>query len=211
MGVLSYFGSAFHVLLQSRPPFTDSLTIIAVAVVLGGAIWYLGKHLQSRVRTEIAELTRAGLLLILATAVSLILLYRWNATIDALKIAGVVQVGVDTGVRALLSVVLFVTAYTLTRVLKELLLGGTRSGDQTISEHQRRVSFYVGQISLYVAAVAGTFSLWGVQLSDLLLGAGVLGIIQSRRENPRVQSWDESPHSLQPLKPQRLSSNVVFL
>ncbi|WP_255152875.1 mechanosensitive ion channel family protein [Halorarius halobius] len=125
----------------------------------------------------IAEITRAGLLLVLATAVAFVLLNRWNATTDALEIAGFVQVGVDTGVRALLSVVLFVAAYTATRILKGILLGGTRSTNRAISEHQRRVSFYVSQIVLYTVAVFGTFSLWGFQLSNLLLGAGVLGII----------------------------------
>ncbi|MFC7177588.1 mechanosensitive ion channel family protein [Halosegnis marinus] len=166
-----------QLLLQSSSPFDDTLTIIAVAAVVAGAIWYLGTSLQSHVRTDVAEIVRSGLLLVLATAVAFVLLRRWNATTDALEIAGFVQVGVDTGVRILLSVVLFVTAYTATRVLKGLLLGGTRSTTRATSEHQRRVSFYVSQIVLYTVAVFGTFSLWGFQLSNLLLGAGVLGII----------------------------------
>ena len=169
--------SSFQVLLQSDPPFDETLTIIAVAVVIGGVIWYLGTSLQSHVRIEIAEIVRAGLLLVLATGVAFVLLRRWNATTDALEIAGFVQVGVDTGVRVLLSVVLFIAAYTVTRILKGLLLGGTRSTIRATSEHQRRVSFYVSQIVLYTVAVFGTFSLWGFQLSNLLLGAGVLGII----------------------------------
>jgi len=177
MGAPSCFVPPFQVLLQSSPPVDDSLAIIAVAVVLGGVIWHFGNYLQSHVRTEIAEITRAGLLLVLAIAVAFVLLRRWNATTDALEIAGFIQVGVDTGVRVLLSVVVFVGAYTVTRILKGFLLGGTRSTNRAMSEHQRRVSFYVSQIILYTVAVFGTFSLWGFQLSNLLLGAGVLGII----------------------------------
>ncbi|WP_058826184.1 mechanosensitive ion channel family protein [Haloferax sp. Q22] len=157
--------------------FDETLTIIAGAVVIGGVVWYLGTYLQSYVRPEIAEIVRAGLLLVLATVVSSVLLNRWNATTDALEIAGFVQVGVDTGVRVLLSVVLFVAAYTGTRLLKGLLLDGARSRTRVTSAHQRRVIFYVGQIVLYILAVFGTFSLWGFRLSNLLLGAGVLGII----------------------------------
>ncbi|MCT9098233.1 mechanosensitive ion channel family protein [Haloarchaeobius sp. HME9146] len=163
--------------LQFSPSFDETLTIIAGAIVLGGVIWYLGTYLQSYVRTEIAEIVRAGLLLVLATFVSFVLLNRWNATTDALEIAGFVQIGVDTGVRVLLSVVLFVAAYTVTRVLKGLLLGVTRSTTQVTSAHQRRVSFYISQIVLYTLAVFGTFALWGFELSNLLLSAGVLGII----------------------------------
>ncbi|MFC6863892.1 mechanosensitive ion channel family protein [Halomicroarcula sp. GCM10025817] len=166
-----------QVLLQSSPSFDETLTIIAGAVVIGGVIWYLGTYLQSYVRTERAEIVRAGLLLVLATVVAFVLLNKWNATTDALEIAGFVQFGVDTGVRVLLSVVLFIAAYTATRLLKGLLLGGVRSTNRVTTAHQRRVSFYVSQIVLYTLAVFGTFSLWGFQLSNLLLGAGVLGII----------------------------------
>lgn len=169
--------SSFQALLQSRPSFDETLAIVAVAVVVGGVIWFLGTYLQARFRTEIAEIVRAGLLLVLASAVAFILLSRWNATTDALAIAGFVQLGVDTGVRVLLTVVLFVAAHTVTRILKGLLLRGTRSTSRALSEHQRRVSFYVSQVVLYIVAVFGTFSLWGFQLSNLLLGAGVLGII----------------------------------
>jgi len=172
-----YSVPASQVLQQSGMPFDDTLTIIAVGVLVAGVIWYLGARLQSYVRPDIAEIVRAVLLLVLATAVAFVLVRRWNATTDALEIAGFVQVGVDTGVRVLLSVVLFVGAYTATRVLKGLLLGGTRSTNRATSAHQRRVSFYVSQIGLFTVAVFGTFSLWGFQLSNLLLGAGVLGII----------------------------------
>lgn len=172
-----YFVPASQVLQQSGTPLDDTLTIIAVAVLVAGAIWYLGARLQSYVRPDIAEIVRAAFLLVLATAVAFVLVRRWNATTDALEIAGFVQIGVDTGVRILLSVVLFVGAYTATRVLKGLLLGGTRSPNRATSAHQRRVSFYVSQIFLFTVAVFGTFSLWGFQLSNLLLGAGVLGII----------------------------------
>ncbi len=36
-------------------------------------------------------------------------------------------------------------------------------------------------------------------------------LIEIRRENPRLQSWDESPHGSQPLKPQQLSAHTSFL
>jgi hypothetical protein len=36
-------------------------------------------------------------------------------------------------------------------------------------------------------------------------------VIKIRRENPRLQSWDESPHGSQPLKPQQLRAHTSFL
>ena len=79
--------------LQSGLPFDDTLTIIAIAVVIAGVLWYLGTSLRAYVRTDIAEIVRAGLLLVLAITVAFVLLRRWNATTDALEIAGFVLRG----------------------------------------------------------------------------------------------------------------------
>ena len=35
-------------------------------------------------------------------------------------------------------------------------------------------------------------------------------IIEIRRENPRVQSWNESPHGSKPLKPKRTSPYTAY-
>lgn len=163
--------------LQSDSPFDETVAIVAVAIVIGAVIWHLGKRLQTQFQTEDAEVVRAGLLLVLTSVVATVLLVRWNATNEMLSIVGIIQYGVDAGVRVLLTAVLFAAAYTVTRVLKRLLLGGKRSANRTTSEHQRRVTFYVSQVAIYIVAVFGTFSLWGIQLSNLLFGAGVLGII----------------------------------
>jgi small-conductance mechanosensitive channel len=167
----------FMTLLQSNSPFGESLVVIAVAIVLGAVIWHLGKRLQAQFQTEDAEVVRAGLLLVLTSAVAFVLVTRWNATSDVLSIVGVVQYGIDAGIRVLLTVILFAAAYTVTRILKRLLLGSGNSKSRTTSEHQRRITFYVSQVGIYIVAVFGTFSFWGIQLSNLLLGAGFLGII----------------------------------
>lgn len=169
--------SPFLMPLQSNSSLNDTLIVVAVAIVFGAVIWHLGKHLKSQVQTEDAEVVRAGLLLALASVVATVLLVRWNATGDVLSIIGVIQYGVDAGIRVLLTVVLFAAAYTVTRILKRLLLGGSSSRSRTTSEHQRRITFYVSQVAIYIVAVFGTFSFWGIQLSNLLFGAGVLGVI----------------------------------
>ncbi|MCU4740564.1 mechanosensitive ion channel family protein [Halobacteria archaeon AArc-m2/3/4] len=163
--------------LQSDSPLDETVAIVAIAIVTGAAIWYFGKRLKTQFQTEDAEVVRAGLLLALTSVVTVVLLMRWSATSEMLSIVGIVQYGVDAGVRVLLTVVLFAAAYTVTRVLKRLLLSGNRSSSRTTSAHQRRVTFYVSQVGIYIAAVVGSFSLWGIQLSNLLFGAGVLGII----------------------------------
>lgn len=169
--------SFFLVPLQSSTGFTETVAVVAAAVIFGAVIWYLGKRLKTRLRTENAEVVRAGLLLMVASVAAVVLVLRWNAAGTVLSVAGVLEFGIEAGVRLLLTVLLFVAAYTVTRILKRFLLDRGSSKDHVTSDHQRRVSYYVTQVVIYVFAVFGTFSLWGVQLSDLLLGAGVLGIV----------------------------------
>jgi len=169
--------SSFAVPLQANTELTETVAVVAVAVIVGIVIWYLGKRLKTRLRTEDAEVVRAGLLLVVASVAAIVLMLRWNAAGTALSVVGVLEFGIGAGVRLLLTVLLFVSAYTVTRILKRFLLSSGSSKDRVTSDHQRRVSYYVSQVVIYVFAVFGTFSLWGVQLSDLLLGAGVLGIV----------------------------------
>ncbi|MFC4451240.1 mechanosensitive ion channel family protein [Halorussus aquaticus] len=163
--------------LQFGTSLHETLAVVSVAVVAGAVIWRLGERLKARFRTENAEIVRAGLLLVLASVVAAVLVSEWNATGDMLSVVGAIRLGVDAGVRVLITVVLFVAAHTVTRILKRLLLGGSHAKSRATSEHQRRVVFYVSQVVIYIVAVFGTFSLWGIQVSDLLLGAGVLGVI----------------------------------
>jgi small-conductance mechanosensitive channel len=169
--------SFFLVPLQSSTELTETVAVVAAAVFIGAVIWYLGKRLKTRLRTENAEVVRAGLLLMVASVAAVVLVLRWNAAGTALSVVGVLEFGIEAGVRLLLTILLFIVAYTVTRILKRFLLGSGSSKHRVTSDHQRRVGYYVSQVVIYVVAVFGTFSLWGVQLSDLLLGAGVLGIV----------------------------------
>jgi small-conductance mechanosensitive channel len=163
-------------LLQSSIPVDGTLEIIAVASLAAIGIWYLGTWLQARFRTVNAELVRAGLLLALTVVVTVVLVQQWQSTADLLSIMGALEFGVNAAILVLLTVVVFVAAHAVTRIVKRLLLG-ERPKERTMTGHQRRILFYIGQVVVYVAAVFASLALWGIQLSDLLLGAGVLGIV----------------------------------
>ncbi|OYR81957.1 mechanosensitive ion channel protein MscS, partial [Halorubrum sp. E3] len=164
-------------ILQLTTGPTETLIIIGSAAAIGVVIWILGARLKTRVQSASAEVIRAGLILLLTAVAAGVLVIRWDAAGAALSIVGVLEFGIDVGIRVLFTILLAVTAYTLTRVLKRLLLGGDSSANRVTSEHQRRVSFYISQVAVYIFAVFGLLSLWGVRLGDLLLGAGVLGIV----------------------------------
>jgi small-conductance mechanosensitive channel len=162
--------------LQSLPSET-TLVVIAAAVLAGVGVWYLGEHLRSRFRTATAELVRAGLLLLVAVAGTGVLLGQWNASRNLLVVTGLLEFGVNTAVLVLVTVVLFVAAHAATRVLKRLLTAESRSARRGLTAHRSRILFYLSQVGIYIAAAFGALAFWGIELGDLLLGAGILGVI----------------------------------
>ncbi|WP_353633311.1 mechanosensitive ion channel family protein (plasmid) [Halobacterium sp. NMX12-1] len=164
-------------ILQSSISIDETLAIVAAAMLTGVVIWYLGTLLEARFRAVNAKLARSLLLLLLAGGVGFVLVQQWGATGALVSLTGVLEFGVDTALRILITVFLFVAAHTFTQVVKRILLSNNRSNGRATSEHQRRIIFYISQVIVYIAAAVATLSLWGIQISDLLLGAGVLGII----------------------------------
>ncbi|MFB6109090.1 MAG: mechanosensitive ion channel family protein [Haloplanus sp.] len=82
----------------------------------------------------------------------------------------------DLAGKVLLAVVVLAGTYALTGFVGRLIgeLTGTRSG---ISEHQREILYRLTQVSLYTIALLVVVGLFTRDLSNLLLGAGFLGIV----------------------------------
>lgn len=170
-------GTVFLTPLQSTIPVDETLAVVAAAMLAGVGIWYVGTLLEARFRAVNARLARSLLLLLLAGGVGVVLVQQWGATGALVSMTGVLEFGVNTALRVLVTIFAFVVAHTFTQVVKRVLLSSRRSNGRATSEHQRRVFFYVSQVVVYIAAGVATLALWGIQISDLLLGAGVLGII----------------------------------
>lgn len=70
-----------------------------------------------------------------ASIAAVVLVLRWNATGTALSVVGVLELGIDAGVRLLFTILLFVVGYTNARVLKRFLLGSGSSKHRVTSDH----------------------------------------------------------------------------
>ncbi|WP_435362921.1 mechanosensitive ion channel family protein [Haloarchaeobius sp. DYHT-AS-18] len=170
-------GASLLVLLPAATPVTDVLPVLMAAVLVGAGIWYLGDRLDARFGPENAEVIQALLLLAVATLTTVFVAVNWDGTGEVVTAVSLLEFGVDTVVRVLITVILLVAAYTLTRVLKLLLLRNRGGRTQFTSVHQRLAVFYSAQVVVFVGFALTTVVFWGVNLSELLVGAGVLGII----------------------------------
>jgi small-conductance mechanosensitive channel len=177
--VTGYTDTAASLLLVGLTgiPVDETLAVVAAAMLAGVAIWYLGAMLGARFSSVNARLARSLLLVVLVAAVGVVLVQRWEATGELVSMTGVLEFGVNTALRILITVFVFVIAHAFTQVVKNALLDGNSREGRATGEHRRRIFFYIGQIVVYIAGIFVTFALWDIQISDLLLGAGVLGII----------------------------------
>ena len=144
----------------------------------------LGGWLSTRLRQRVADDVHSVLVDLAISAIVPV----------SFVVAGVLSLGVWGQVRSLESV--FTTAgigrEAITQlVITFLILAGTfvfvRSlhrlitdlfeEQEAISDHQTEVTYRVSQITTYVVAVVVVLGVWNVDLSGLLIGAGVLGVI----------------------------------
>jgi small-conductance mechanosensitive channel len=103
-----------------------------------------------------------------------------------LVVWGLVDVAVATGrfilgaiphlVNATLTLVLLVLAYVGSDQLRNGIQRFSQGADR-VTKHQEEVMLRVGQVVLFVTVGASIMTLWGVNLSGLLVGAGFLGIV----------------------------------
>ena len=72
--------------------------------------------------------------------------------------------------------VIFLSAYIASDLLEQAVRDLGEDAGQ-ITDHQQEVITRVGNLTVFVFAIAATLTLWGLNLSGLLVGAGFLGIV----------------------------------
>jgi small-conductance mechanosensitive channel len=76
----------------------------------------------------------------------------------------------------LLTATLFAGAYICASAFRELVAQYSDGADQ-VTDHQEEIIVRVGNVAILVLAITSMLTLWGVNLSGLLVGAGFLGIV----------------------------------
>jgi small-conductance mechanosensitive channel len=74
------------------------------------------------------------------------------------------------------TIALGIVAYVAADVLEESIAQFAARSDR-VTDHQQEIMLRVGNLGLIVMAVFGALTIWGVNLSGLLVGAGFLGIV----------------------------------
>lgn len=148
-----------------------SVAVLSVLLVVGVAIRRAGPRLRRRVDPLLAAGIQTLSLLALTGTATFALVVTWNAA----GVRAVLLDGPQVGVRVTITLTLFIAAALTARVL-------TRAIDRVATErretiHGREVAIYLTRAGAFAVAGLLSFSLWGIDLGNLLLGAGLLGAV----------------------------------
>jgi small-conductance mechanosensitive channel len=130
---------------------------------------------------EYVPTTLSGLLLralqlgvLLVAAVSLLVV--WGLVDIAVDVLTLLGLSIPLLANVVTTVAIGLVAYVASDVLRDSVDRLATDSDR-ITEHQKEIVLRVGNISIIALFIASTLTIWGVDLSGLLVGAGFLGIV----------------------------------
>ena len=168
-------------LLAQRYPTTAGKLLISLLVLVAFALLSWGANrlrkagedeLRGAITDLFASLAVAGGLIV-ATAIVLGIWGQAGTVVVALEEA---NIGTWTFGRMLLTIGLLAATFVFVRFVRHML-HDVLSGHGAVSEHQLEVTYRITQVVVYLLAGLIVLGFWQVDLSGLLIGAGVLGIV----------------------------------
>jgi len=131
--------------------------------------------------SEVVPMTVSGLLLrtiqigiVLFVAVSLLVV--WGLVGVATDVLTVLGLSIPLLAQLLTTAGLALAAYVASDALAESVDSFATRSDR-VTEHQQEIMLRVGNLAIIALVIAGGLTVWGVDLSGLLVGAGFLGIV----------------------------------
>lgn len=175
-------GTLQRVVLQlfSTPTerWLGTAAVLAVVLVASWTIRQVGRRLRDRYdpRGSALEAVQAAVIVALSAAAIAAVLTIWEASDEATALIETLRPSPTTVIRALVTVFLLLGAWGATVFAKRLIALLFEERD-ALTRHQRQVGYRVVQLSLYVLATVAAVGVWGIDLGNVLLGAGFLGVV----------------------------------
>ena len=143
----------------------------AIVFVVFGA----GRPLRERFGSDTVRAAQWSLVTVVSVVFSAFLVAVWRLTGEVEAALESVAVGPEAAIRALVTLIAVVAAYSVTRLTKRSVKRAVARG--SVSEHQREVAHHLVQVIVFVPVAGFVVALWGIPVRSLFLGAGALGIV----------------------------------
>lgn len=153
-------------------------TVLVLALFAGISIGVrrLGDRLKQHVGDTVAESAQATIVALSTAGTAMVLVAVWRA--GWLLKQGFAQIDPSRQqvVAIVLSGVIFVAAYLLTRFTKNSIRRLSKERG-AITDHQQEVAHHLVQLLIFGMAVLVVLGIWNVDPGQLLLGAGAAGVV----------------------------------
>ncbi|MDR9381580.1 MAG: mechanosensitive ion channel family protein [Natronomonas sp.] len=166
--IQSAFGS-------TRSKYAATVGSILVFVLFVGFIYRFGRQLKHEYNADAVEAVQSFLVTTIAILVSGFLVAVWRISNEVIEALSFLSFTPEQGIKALVTFIVFAGAITVTRLTKRSIKYG--AGRVAITPHQREVAHHAVQIAILVPTLAFVTTLWGIPVTNIFVGAGVLGIV----------------------------------
>ncbi|WP_435358315.1 mechanosensitive ion channel family protein [Haloarchaeobius sp. DFWS5] len=162
-----------------NPVLKIAVTLVAVAVLVG--IGYLTTKVQGRLRASFGN-TAADLLTIVIIAATFltaatVVIGVWAMAKDvSVALRDTRLISGDDIPRIAITLVVLLAAHLVSRVVKRVVEQFLKTSD-AVTDHQRRLTYRVSQVMLWIVALLVVLGIWNIELTGLLVGAGFAGIV----------------------------------
>jgi len=137
-----------------------------------GAIDLLSEYIPTTIGGVVLRIIQIALL---GTAL-IALLVVWGLVDVAIRVLTIVGFSLPLVAQVLLTVALFLFAYIASDLVGETVRELSEDADR-VTDHQKEIVTRMVNLGVLALAVTAALTLWGLDLSGLLVGAGFLGIV----------------------------------
>lgn len=163
---------------------TSTSNWLATAAVLAsvlGASWLIrqvGRWARENYdpRGSTLEAVQALLIVALSVAATAAVLFIWRDLTQLEQLRRLFDPSTELLVRLLVVCFLFLGAWGAT-VFVERVIEVLFEEQEALTRHQREVGYHVAQLVLYLLAIVATVAVWGIDIGNVLLGAGFLSVV----------------------------------
>ncbi len=158
------------------PVVVHRVTGLLQELIPAGRASRVADRMGNLIPTTVGDLALRGAQIALLVFAVLSLLVVWGLVDVALELLALLGLSIPVLVKLGTTLVLAVVAYGLADVLAEGIQQFADRSDR-ITDHQQEIVLRAGNLGIIALFVSATLTVWGVDLSGLLVGAGFLGIV----------------------------------
>ena len=152
--------------------FARYATSVVPAGRTSDALDRMGEYVPTTLSGLLLRTLQLGLLLLAAVS----LLVVWGLIDLAVDVLTLLGLSIPLLANVVTTIAIGLVAYVASDVLRDSVERFATDSER-ITEHQKEIVLRVGNISIIALFLASALTIWGVDLSGLLVGAGFLGIV----------------------------------